>query len=54
MLLPLSLVPLVKEHAARLGTDVNDFIVQTLADRVDWTPPAAHQEPLHAASGEVS
>ena len=54
MLLPVSRVPLVREHAARLGTDVNDFIVQTLADRVDWTPPAAHQEPLHAASGEVS
>lgn len=54
LLLPESLVPLVKEHAARLGTDVNDFIVRTLADRVDWTPPAAHQEPLRVARREVS
>lgn len=48
LLLPESLVPLVKEHAARLGTDVNTFIVSTLAERVDWTPPAPQQE-LHTA-----
>ena len=53
LLLPESLVPLVKEHAARLGTDVNDFIVRTLADRVDGTPPVAHCEPLPMARREV-
>ena len=53
MLLPVSHVSLVREHAARLGTDVNDFIVPTLADRVDGTPPVAHCEPLPMARREV-